>query len=349
MADSESGIDLTLVASAYNEQDNVEPFYEAAVSAADAAGKSLEIVFVDDGSADATGRRLREVVERAGREGRAVRVVSFSRNFGKEAAMYAGLGQASGRHCCFIDADLQQRPETAFAMLAELEENPGFDCVAAVQENRRQSRVRAWFSRRFYGAFSSSSGLDVVDGASDFRVFTRPVADALLRMPEYFRFSKGLFAWVGFKTLPFAYTPDERLSGTTTWSFSSLVRYAAEGVISFSTFPLRIATLCGGLCAFAALVYAVVVAIQRIAFGVEVPGYATIVILVLLIGGVQLLVLGVMGEYLARAYIQGKHRPVYIVRETLSSMPADGVAHVPPAASGAEMRETAPSRLAGEN
>ncbi len=325
MARPDTSIDLTLVASAYNEQDNVVPFYEAAVSAANAAGKTLEIVFVDDGSADATGQRLREIVGRAGREGRIVRVVSFSRNFGKEAAMYAGLGQAAGRHCCFIDTDLQQRPETAFAMLAELENNPGFDCVAACQENRRQGRVRAWFSRRFYGTFSSSSGLDVVDGASDFRVFSRPVADALLRMPEYFRFSKGLFAWIGFRTLPFAYTPDERHSGTTTWSFSSLMRYAAEGILSFSTFPLRIATFCGGIAALAALVYAVVVAVQRIAFGVDVPGYATTVILILLMGGIQLLVLGIMGEYLARAYIQGKHRPVYIVRETLSSAPpADG-------------------------
>lgn len=323
MAQLDNSIDLTLVASAYNEQDNVVPFYEAAVLAADAAGKTLEIVFVDDGSADATGSRLREIVERASREGRIVRVVSFSRNFGKEAAMYAGLGQAGGRCCCFIDTDLQQRPETAFAMLAELEKNPGFDCVAAYQENRRQGRVRAWFSRRFYGTFSSSSGLDVVAGASDFRVFTRPVADALLRMPEYFRFSKGLFAWIGFKTLPFAYTPDERLSGTTTWSFSSLMRYAADGILSFSTFPLRIATVCGSVAALAALVYAIVVAVQRIVFGIEVPGYATIVILILLIGGVQLLVLGIMGEYLARAYIQGKHRPVYIVRETLSSTLAD--------------------------
>jgi glycosyltransferase involved in cell wall biosynthesis len=257
-----------------------------------------------------------------------VRVVSFSRNFGKEAAMYAGLAQASGRHCCFIDADMQQRPETAFAMLAELEKNPGFDCVAACQQNRRQGRVRAWLSRRFYGAFSSSSGMDVVDGASDFRVFTRAVADALLHMPEYFRFSKGLFAWIGFKTLPFAYSPDERLSGTTTWSLPKLVRYAAEGILSFSTSPLRIATFCGGLASFAALVYAIVVAVQRIAFGAEVPGYATIVILILLIGGVQLLVLGIMGEYLARAYIQGKHRPVYIVRETFSST-------LPPAADAA--------------
>ncbi len=323
MAQSDNNIDLTFVASAYNEQDNVVPFYEAAVAAADAAGKTLEIVFVDDGSSDATDARLREIVERARDAGRIVRVVSFSRNFGKEAAMYAGLGQAAGRCCCFIDTDLQQRPETAFAMLAALEENPGFDCVAACQENRRQSRVRAWFSRRFYGAFSSSSGLDVVAGASDFRVFTRPVADALLRMPEYFRFSKGLFAWIGFKTLPFAYTPDERLSGDTTWSFSSLTRYAVDGILSFSTFPLRIATLCGGVAAFAALVYAIVVAVQRIAFGVEVPGYATTVILILLIGGIQLLVLGIMGEYLARAYIQGKHRPVYIVREMLSSAPPD--------------------------
>ena len=316
--------DLSLIAPAFDEQDNIVPFYEAAFSEADARGKSLELVFVDDGSSDATAARMREVVARAAEKRRSVRAVLLSRNFGKEAAMYAGLERARGEHLCFIDADLQQSPATAFDMLEELEGADGVDCVAACQRKRRQSRLVSWFSRRFYGVFSSASDMDVIDGASDFRVFTRPVAEALLSMPERLRFSKGLFAWIGFKTLAHPYDPDERNAGKTSWSFAKLTRYALDGMLSFSTSPLRVAALLGFVMALVAFIYLAIVVVQRIAFGASMPGYATIVALILLLGGVQLLVMGIMGEYLARVYIQGKDRPIYIARAEFDSAGTGG-------------------------
>ena len=318
VAKLDENIDLSLIIPAHNEQGNVELFYERACECAKAHKLNCELIFVDDGSSDNTLHVLKDIVERAKQEKQPVKVLSFSRNFGKESAMYAGLEHSCGMHYCFIDADMQQDPDTAFEMLELLKKNPNFDCVAAYQENRHQGFLRSFFSKKFYGTFSSSSGLEVVHNASDFRVFKRCVANALLNMPERFRFSKGLFAWAGFKTLPFAYTAAQRHSGKTNWSFRSLMRYGIEGIFSFSTFPLQLATYAGILASLAALIYAIIVIVQRVAFGIAVPGYATIVVLILFLGGLQLLVLGIIGQYIARAYVEGKHRPIYIAREIIS-------------------------------
>ena len=308
---------FSLIVSAYNEGGNIDGFFEAAstiVRPLAEQGFRLEIVFADDGSSDKTADKIRGLFPAAACNSIDIKLVSFSRNFGKEAAMYAGLKNAAGDFCCFIDADLQQRPETALAMLEMLLLNPDYDCVAACLENRGTG-VRQKLSSSFYKILSKSSGMqDVVDEASDFRVFSRAVADALLDMPEYYRFSKGLFAWVGFKTLPFPYTPDERHSGETTWTFPKLVRYGIGGILSFSTAPLQVAIWLGLFTSAAALIYFIVVICQRLFIGIEIPGYATIVALLLMLGGVQLLVLGILGEYLARIYIQGKDRPVFIVK-----------------------------------
>ena len=309
---------LSLIVPAYNEQDNVRPFFDRAVSAFEDSGINLQIVFVDDGSKDRTYEQMVLVGNDAKALSANIAVValSFPRNFGKEAALYAGLQHASGDFCCFIDSDLQQRPETAREMLEKLLESDEYDIVAAYQEKRGGNPITAWFSSVFYGLLGKSSGMgDVVADASDFRVFRREVTNALLEMSEYYRFTKGLFAWIGFKTLPFPYEADERLSGETSWSFAKLVKYAVNGLMSFTTVPLRIATYLGLITSFAAIVYLVVVVVQRLAWGVDVPGYATIVALMLLLGGIQLLVLGIIGEYLARVYIQGKGRPVYLLRE----------------------------------
>ncbi len=327
MTNPDKNIDLSLIIPAHNEEGNVELFYERACKTAKEHKYNCELIFIDDGSTDSTFNALQRVVEQAKQDKQAVRVISFSRNFGKESAMYAGLECARGLNCCFIDADMQQDPNTAFEMLKTLNENSDFDCVAAYQENRHQGALRSFFSKKFYGTFSSSSGLEVVHNASDFRVFNRSVAQALLSMPERFRFSKGLFAWVGFKTLPFAYSADERHSGKTNWSFASLIKYAVDGIFSFSTFPLHLATYAGIIASLAALIYAIFVIVQRIAFGIAVPGYATIVVLVLFLGGLQLLVLGIIGQYIARAYLEGKHRPIYIAREIISSTDNDGEHH----------------------
>lgn len=313
--------DLSLIVSAFNEEGNIEAFYRESVRCAQLFNRTIEIVFVDDGSTDETFSKMDNAARLAANERRIrVKAISFSRNFGKESAMYAGLQNATGEYFCLIDADLQQPPETALQMLDLLKKNPDYDCVAAYQESRRGgSSLVSWFSHTFYSVLSRSSGMPIISDASDFRVFKSDVGRALLSMKEYHRFSKGLFAWIGFRTLPFPYTPQERLSGTTTWSFKKLLRYAIDGLLSFTCFPLRIATYLGLFVSMAAFLYMMIVLFQRLIFGADIAGYATIVILILFIGGVQLLVLGIIGEYLARMYAEEKRRPIYIVRNKLDS------------------------------
>jgi glycosyltransferase involved in cell wall biosynthesis len=303
---------VTLIAPAYNEEGNIRALYDAVDRAFfHEADLSCELVIVDDGSSDGTFAAMQGLPTPPAPHRLAT--VSFSRNFGKEAALYAGLQRAHGDIVVFIDSDLQQPPHIARQMVQALIDNPDADCVAAYQEQRERG-LRSKLSHQFYRLLGASSNLDVLADASDFRAFRRPVADALLSMSEYYRFTKGLFAWVGFKTLPFPYTPAERHAGTTKWSARGLLKYAANGLLSFSTAPMKIAMWIGGIASLAAFVYAIVVIVQRLAFGIDVPGYATIVCLVLLLGGIILLMQGIMGEYLARTYIEGKHRPIYLVR-----------------------------------
>lgn len=313
---------ITFIIPSYNEEANVAPFFDAATEAfarqSDFDG--FELLFIDDGSTDGTLAAIRELVPPAQVD---VRAVSFSRNFGKEAGMYAGLQHATGDIQAIIDADLQQPPRVAFEMAHQLICHPEYDCVAAYQEQRKQGAVHNALARRFYKTLKSSSGMDVVADASDFRAFRRNVADALLQMPEYFRFSKGLFSWVGFRTLAWPYEVQERNAGSSSWSTRKLASYALDGILSFSVKPLRVATMAGLLLSLASIIYLIVVLVQTLAFGVDVPGYATIVCLILLMGGIQLLVLGIIGEYLGRAYIQGKMRPIYLVREEYEKRGSD--------------------------
>lgn len=310
---------LSMIVPAYNEEANVRPFYQEALRVFGKTDISCDLIFVDDGSSDNTYSELTDIVEIA-RESKAfsVQVLSFSRNFGKEAALYAGLEHARGDFIAFIDADLQQEPSTLLEMVRILEGNDDIDCVAACQTSRKKS-LTALLSHKFYQVLASSSNMEVVQDASDFRVFRRCVANALLSMGDYQRFSKGLFSWIGFKTYAYPYTPSARHAGESTWSFWGLLRYAINGLLSFSVAPLRAITSIGVVTSLAAFVYLAVVVVQRLAFGIDVPGYATIVALILLLGGVQLLALGFIGEYLSRSYIEGKHRPIYIERRYLTS------------------------------
>lgn len=316
---------LSMIVPAYNEEGNVRPFYEETVRVFSEARFTYEMIFVDDGSKDNTYVELQKLVADA-REKQShfseitpvVKVVSFSRNFGKEAALLAGLKHAEGELVSFIDADLQQEPATLLEMVRQLEADPDLDCVAACQTNRAKG-LTSPLSRKFYKILASSSNMDVIQDASDFRVFRRCVADALISMGDYQRFSKGLFSWVGFKTKAFPYTPSARHSGSSTWSFWGLLRYAFNGLLSFSTAPLRAITTGGIVVSAAAFIYLIVVIVQRLAFGIDVPGYATIVALILFLGGMQLLALGAIGEYLSRMYIEGKDRPIYIERRFLDS------------------------------
>ena len=306
---------LSLVVPCYNEAGNVAAFQEAAIQAFCGCEYDFEIVFVDDGSKDATMFQLNKLFNE---QKCPVKVVSFSRNFGKEAAIYAGLKHTSGEYVTLIDADLQQRPEIARDMVKILDEKPEYDLVAAYQDRRGEGKVLSFFKKSFYKLINHLSDVDLHADASDFRTMRRTVVDSIIALGEYHRFSKGIFAWVGFNTCFIPYTACARLSGESKWSFRKLLNYAIEGIIGYSTKPLRIATFLGGFTGVIALLYLIIVVLEKLISGIDIPGYATIVVLILLLGSIQLFCIGIIGEYVGRTFEQSKDRPIYIPREILS-------------------------------
>lgn len=307
---------LSFIVPCYNEEGNVQLFHDAAVRAIREQTDDFELIFINDGSKDGTLARLREIARTSDAR---VKVVNFSRNFGKEAGIYAGLTHARGDYACVIDADMQQRPEVAMEMLSFLQSHPDYDCVTAFQRERHEGRLLAFYKRAFYRLINRLSEVEFVSGASDFRMFNRKMIDAVLSMSEYYRFSKGLFAFVGFNTYFMPYEAQARASGASKWSFWKLFRYAVEGIVSFSTAPLRLTTVLGLLFSGASFLYLLIVVLQKLLVGIEIAGYPTLVALILLLGGIQLLALGIIGEYLARNYVETKRRPVYIVRDVIES------------------------------
>lgn len=305
---------LSLVVPCYNEAENVAAFQEAVLGAFAGCGYEYEIVYINDGSRDATLHNLKKLYNA---QACPIKVISFSRNFGKEAAIYAGLQHAQGEYISLIDADLQQRPEIVRDMVAILDEQPQYDVVAAYQDRRGEGKVLSFFKKTFYKTINLLSNVTLQPDASDFRTFRRSVRDSILELAEYHRFSKGIFAWVGYETHFIPYTACERAAGTTKWNFWKLVNYAIEGIIGYSTAPLRLATLCGVVTGIAALLYLISVIIEKLSFGIAVPGYATIIVLILLLGAVQLFCIGIIGEYVGRTFEQSKNRPVYIAKEIL--------------------------------
>ena len=306
---------LSLVVPCYNEAENVVMFQEAVIGAFAGCGYDYEIVFVNDGSRDATLHNLKKIFEA---QRCPVKVVSFSRNFGKEAAIYAGMGQASGEYVSLIDADLQQRPEIVRDMVKILDEQPEYDVVAAYQDRRGEGKVLSWFKKSFYSLINKLSNVKLKSDASDFRTFRRSVRNSILALGEYHRFSKGIFAWVGYNTCFIPYTACERAAGETKWNFRKLLNYAIDGIIGYSTAPLRLATYLGGISGIAAVIYLIIVILQKLIWGIDVPGYATIIVLLLFFGCVQLFCIGIIGEYVGRTFEQSKNRPVYISKEVLS-------------------------------
>ena len=305
---------LSLVVPCYNEAENVAAFQEAVLGAFAGCGYEYEIVYINDGSRDATLHNLKKLYNA---QACPIKVISFSRNFGKEAAIYAGLQHAQGEYISLIDADLQQRPEIVRDMVAILDEQPQYDVVAAYQDRRGEGKVLSFFKKTFYKTINLLSNVTLQPDASDFRTFRRSVRDSILELAEYHRFSKGIFAWVGYETHFIPYTACERAAGTTKWNFWKLFKYAIEGIIGYSTAPLRLATLCGVVTGIAALLYLISVIIEKLSFGIAVPGYATIIVLILLLGAVQLFCIGIIGEYVGRTFEQSKNRPVYIAKEIL--------------------------------
>ena len=306
---------LSLVVPCYNEAENVAMFQDAVIGAFRDCGYDYEIVFVNDGSRDATLHNLKKLFQA---QKCPIKVVSFSRNFGKEAGIYAGMAQASGEYISLIDADLQQRPEIVRDMVKILDEQPEYDVVAAYQDRRGEGKVLSWFKKCFYELINKLSTVKLKSDASDFRTFRRSVRDSILALDEYHRFSKGIFAWVGYNTCFIPYTACERFAGETKWNFRKLFNYAVDGIIGYSTAPLRFATYLGGISGIAAVLYLIVVILQKLIWGIDVPGYATIIVLLLFFGSMQLFCIGIIGEYVGRTFEQSKNRPVYIAKEILS-------------------------------
>ena len=307
-------VKLSLVVPCYNEAENVLAFQDAVISAFDGCGYDYEIVFVNDGSNDATLHNLKKIfrLQRC-----PVKLISFSRNFGKEAAIYAGMEYADGEYISLIDADLQQRPEILLQMVDLLDQQPEYDVIAAYQDRRREGKVLSFFKRSFYSIINRLSNVALQPDASDFRTFRRSVRDSILDLAEYHRFSKGIFAWVGYETHFIPYTACERHAGKTKWNFWKLLNYAIEGIIGYSTAPLRLATVLGTGTGVAAILYLIWVLLEKLIWGIDVPGYATIIVLILFFACVQLFCIGIIGEYVGRTFEQSKNRPVYIAKEIL--------------------------------
>lgn len=304
---------LSLVVPCFNEEDVVLNFYKEVSRVFNGKIDDYEFVFVNDGSRD----RTLEILKGIHKLSENVKVVSFSRNFGKEAAIYAGLSNACGDYTCVIDADLQQRPEVVLQMVEILDSEPETDCVAAYQDERKEGKVLSFFKDCFYELINKVSEVEFYPGASDFRLMRRPMVDAVLSMSEYHRFSKGIFSFVGFNTKFIPYEVQERAGGTTKWSFVKLFKYAIEGIVGYTTTPLRIATFAGVGFMAAALLYLIIALIAG-AIAHSLSSAVAIITLILLVGGMNFLFIGIVGEYLARVYMQVKDRPVYIVKELLT-------------------------------
>ncbi len=305
---------LSLVVPCYNEAENVAAFQQAVIEAFDGCGYDYEIVFVNDGSRDATLHNLKKLHTA---QTCPVKVISFSRNFGKEAGIYAGLQHADGDYTALIDADLQQRPEIVRDMVKILDEQPEYDVVAAYQDRRSEGKVLSFFKKSFYSIINMLSNVTLQPDASDFRTFRRSVRDSILQLGEYHRFSKGIFAWVGYETCFIPYIACERAAGTTKWNFWKLLNYAIEGIIGYSTAPLRLATVLGSVTGIAAILYLIWVILEKLICGIDVPGYATVIALILFFSCVQLFCIGIIGEYVGRTFEQSKDRPVFVAKEVL--------------------------------
>lgn len=312
---------ISIIVPCYNEEAALVHFWPAIRKVADemSAGYSLcfELLFVDDGSKDRTLEMLRDF---AGRDAR-VRYISFSRNFGKESAIYAGLQNATGDYVAVMDADLQDPPDLLPQMYEKLQDD-NCDSVATRRVDRiGEPPIRSFFARCFYKIMNRISDAEVVDGVRDYRLMKRKMVDAIVSMGEYNRFSKGIFGWVGFRTQYLAYENVRRVAGETKWSFWKLLLYSLQGIVAFSTAPLAIASLLGLLFCLAAFVMVLYIFIKTLLFGDPVGGWPSLACIILFIGGVQMLCLGILGQYLAKTYLETKHRPIYIVSETEKTAP----------------------------
>lgn len=303
---------VDIVVPCYNEEEVLETFYQVTDDIVSAmAGYSFTYILVDDGSRDSTLTKMKGLA--AAHDN--VRYISFSRNFGKEAAMYAGLSHTTGDLVIVMDADLQHPPAMIPEMMKGIEE--GYDCAAARRTTRAgESKIRSAFSNLFYRLSNHMTDVKMPQAAVDFRIMTRQMVDSILKLSEVERFSKGIFAWVGFDTKWYPYENVERTMGTTKWSFRGLFKYAIDGITSFSIAPLRLVSGVGFVISIVAFIYILITLIQTLIFGIDVPGYVTTLCAVLFLGGIIELSIGILGEYIAHIYMEAKDRPIYIVKQT---------------------------------
>ena len=304
---------ISIIVPCYNEEEALPLFYKELVKVSNVMSEQeFEFLLIDDGSRDATLSLLREIAKTDDR----VIYISFSRNFGKEAAMYAGFCNASGDYVTVMDADMQDPPSLLPEMYKILTKEE-YDSVATRRINRvGEPPIRSFFADMFYKIINCISDADIVDGARDFRMMSKKMVDAIVEMKEYNRFSKGIFGWIGFKTKWIPYENVERIAGKTKCSFWKLFKYPLSGIINFSEMPLMLASGAGVVCCIFALIGAICIVIRRLVFGDPVAGWASLASIIVFLGGLQLLCIGIIGQYLAKTYMETKRRPVYIIRET---------------------------------
>ena len=304
---------LDIIVPAYNEEGNVKKLYEKIKDVL--KKEKFRIIFVNDGSTDDTYKVLKEIYKE---DKERVRVVNFSRNFGKEAAMYAGIEKSTAKYTAIIDADLQQNPKYLVEMLEFLEKNEEYDEVAMVNKERSNYKGLAkWATRRFYKLMNLMSDVKFEEDASDFRMFRSYVRTAILKLSEKNRFTKGIFGYIGFKIKCIPYKVEERNSGKSKFNLRKTLSYGVDGIVGYSIKPLKIATIMGFLTSILGFIYLIYLIIKTIVVGIETPGFATIVCLILFIGGIELLCIGILGEYISKVFVETKNRPIYLEKNSL--------------------------------
>ncbi|MFZ8764082.1 glycosyltransferase family 2 protein [Enterococcus diestrammenae] len=309
---------LSIIVPCYNEEESVPLFLAEVEKIRQEISHKIEYIFVNDGSRDNTLAVLRQAHKQYPES---VRYLSFSRNFGKEAALYAGLQAATGDLVTVMDADLQDPPELLPEMI-RLIETEDYDCIGTRRSDRSgEPKIRSFFAKTFYKLINKIADTEMVDGARDFRLMTRQMVDAILELTEYNRFSKGIFSWVGFKTKYLAYENRERVAGETSWSFWSLFKYSIDGIVNFSEAPLNIASFVGALSCVGSIIAMIFIIIRALVFGDPTTGWPSMVCIMLFVGGLQLLCLGIIGKYIGKIFLETKKRPVYIVKETECDIP----------------------------
>lgn len=302
---------LSIVVPIYNEEDTVAIFYETIKKYDEELNVNIEILFIDDGSIDNTLKIIKDLAKKDKR----VHYVSFSRNFGKEAALYAGLENSLGDYIVSMDVDLQDPPELIPQMLKEIQENK-YDCVGTRRVTRKgEPPIRSFFARTFYKIINAISKTEIVDGARDYQMMTRQVAEAIISIKEYNRFSKGIFGWIGYRKKMIEYENVKRVSGETKWSFWKLFIYAINGIVAYSTIPLVISSILGLIFCFIAFIFIVIIIVRTLIFGDPTQGWPSLVCIIVLFAGIQLFFIGILGQYLAKTYLETKNRPIYLVRE----------------------------------